>query len=84
MDTTTFQSAQLITLVQVARENQEIGKQLKTILSMNSFNRKSMLNTWIEELNMTKAPTALITALTFLLNDEIAEAAMDIITKTDE
>ena len=76
------QKEEFVTLIQVAGENPEIGKRLKSILSMDSFNRKSTLGTWIEELRLKQAPAALTTALTFLLDDEIAENTFDIINES--
>jgi hypothetical protein len=82
MDPKTSQNAEFITLIQVASENREMGKRLKAILSMDSFNRKSMLNTWIEELRMKQAPASLITSLAFLLDDKIAETAFAVIAES--
>ena len=72
-------SDDFIVLIKVANENPEIKNSLNSILSLDSFNRKSALNTWIEELQLKKAPVQLINGINCLLDDKIAEKVKTLI-----
>ena len=65
-----------ITLVRVAEEDVEVRSQIASILKLESFHRQSLLNSWIEELHLKKAPDELIRALSCLLDDDVAEKTM--------
>ena len=69
-----------ITLIRVAQEDSEIKSQLSSILALDSFNRKSALNTFLEELRFRQAPKELILAMTTLLDEEVAEQVLKILT----
>ena len=68
-----------VTLMRVAREDPEIGRMLNTILGLDRFNRKSLLNTWVEELTMKSAPRDFIEAVGSLVDDDIAARALEVI-----
>ncbi len=68
-----------VTLLQVARDNPEIKNQLVAILSQTGFNRKSILNSYLDELRYKRAPDDLISALSCLLDDNIAKKALEIL-----
>ena len=69
-----------ITLIRVAQEDSEIKSQLSSILALDSFNRKSALNTFLEELRLRQAPKEFILAMATLLDEEVAEQVLKILT----
>ncbi len=68
-----------IRLVQVARDDAEIKNVLLDILKAGSFNRISLLNTYIDKMTLQKAPQDFINALGYLREDDIAKQVLDII-----
>ena len=46
------------------------------VLSQDDFNRQSLLNTWISDLELQSAPMELRRVLTYLLDSEVAAAAL--------
>jgi hypothetical protein len=72
---------QFVTLIQVARENEEIRNQLLVILSQDAFNRASIINSFIEDMRLKNAPKELISAIACLLDNGIAERALEILSK---
>lgn len=65
----------LVSLIAVAREDEKIGEALLAVLRQESFQRQSMLNTWIAQLNLEGAPAAFVGALACLLDDGTADRA---------
>ncbi len=78
-DRSVSDNERFITLMRVAREDHEIGKEIVSILSLDNFNRKSVLNTWISRMQLEKAPADLVNALAVLLDDAVAEKALSMI-----
>jgi hypothetical protein len=70
-----------VALIRVAQEDADTRKQLVTILSQPSFHRKSMLKTLIDRLKQKSAPKEFISIITYLLDDEVADKAREIINK---
>lgn len=68
-----------VALMKVLGEDLRIRNKLKPLLTLDSFNRKSALNTWLEELKLKQAPKKFIVMLSYLLDDDIAEKILDII-----
>jgi hypothetical protein len=68
-----------VRLIQVLKEEPDIRETLKSILTLDTFHRKSALNTWLEELSLKKAPQQFRSALSCLLDDDIAQKALEII-----
>jgi hypothetical protein len=73
------QNEDFLRLVQVVKEEPQIRQILKSILGLDNFNRKSVLNTWLEELKLKQAPKKFRSALSCLLDDDIARKTLDII-----
>lgn len=67
-----------ITLMQVASEKPDVRKRLMTILKLDRFNRQSLLNTWLRDLKLKGAPRDFIEALSFFLDDDVAEKALGV------
>lgn len=74
------QNDSFVTLIRVAQEDAKIRKQLFTILTQNKFNRKSILNSYLEDMRIKQAPQELISAVACLLDDDVAEKALQILT----
>jgi hypothetical protein len=72
-----------VTLMRVAKEDAEIKKQLLTILSQNRFNRASILNSYVEDLQLQKAPKEFISAIACLLDDRISAKALEILNELE-
>ena len=70
-----------IRLIQIAQEDNEIREHLIKILSIDSFNRKSALNTFIEHMLLKKAPKEFIEAVSSLLDEEVAKKTLEILNK---
>jgi len=71
-------------LMMVAREDVDIRLHLMAILNQDAFNRHSLLNTWIRELQLQGAPESFIKALGFLLDDDVATRAIDILEEQEK
>ena len=68
-----------ITLVQVLKEDYKIRSKIEPILSLDKFNRKSALNTWLEQLKFQQAPEKFISLLSCLIDDDIAKKLLSVI-----
>jgi len=68
-----------IALVQVLKEDRKIRSKIEPILSLDQFNRKSALNTWLEQLELQQAPKKFISILSCLLDDDIAKKLLFVI-----
>jgi hypothetical protein len=75
-----------VTLIRVAQENPDIKSLLLKILSFDSFNRESALNTIIEDMQLKSAPREIVSAIAGLLDSEVAEKALKLLNgaKTEE
>lgn len=67
-----------IRLVQLMQDDSSLREKLFALLTLDSFNRKSALNTWLEELKLQSAPTEIISALTCLVDDAIVAKILEI------
>jgi len=65
-----------VRFMQVTREDPELYKRLTFVLSQDDFNRQSLLNTWIADLELQNAPQELRRILTYLLDGEVAGTAL--------
>lgn len=68
-----------IALVQVLKEDHKIRSKIEPILSLDPFNRKSVLNTWVEQLKFQQAPGKFIAMLSCLIDDDIARKVLHVI-----
>jgi hypothetical protein len=69
-----------VRLIQLASEDPKIREQILWILSMDSFNRKSALNTFIHNMKLKGAPGEFVSAIACFLDDEVAEKALSILS----
>jgi len=70
---------QFIKLVQVIRENQEIGLRVRQLLEMNPYKRRIVLNNWLEQLRTQNASDNLINALSCLFDNVIVQKVLSLI-----
>jgi len=68
-----------VSLIQVAREDANIRQQLLSILSQERKKRGSILNSYINDLQLKKAPVEFISAIACLIQDDIADKALEIL-----
>ncbi len=73
----------LVQLIATARDDAEIRKRLIMVLEQDAFQRHSSLNTWIRELQLHEAPEPFVRAIRFLLVEETADAALDLLHQAD-
>ena len=73
------QNDPFVTLIRVAQEDVEIRERLFTILTQNKFNRGSIINSYLEDMRLKQAPREFISAIACLLDDDIAEKALQIL-----
>jgi hypothetical protein len=69
-----------VNLIRVAQEDAGIRTQLLGILSLDEFNRKSALNTWLEDMRLKRAPGQLVSAVNCLLDDDVAKKALEVLS----
>ena len=73
-----------VRIIQVAGEDPEIREQILRILSMDAFNRKSALNTFIGEMRLKGAPRDFVSAIACFLDNGVAEKALAILQNAGE
>lgn len=71
-----------VRLIQAAQDDPKFREKLIAILSLDSFNRKSVLNAFIENMQRDSVTEDLIAAMADLLDDEVAELALKVIEKS--
>ena len=65
-----------LTLLSVAQDSPQIRVQLLSVLRHTPFQRKSLINTWLEDLKLAGAPRELQNALSALLDEDVADRAL--------
>jgi hypothetical protein len=68
-----------IALVEAAREDPDIRRQIEAILRLDPFNRESMVNTCADQMALAGAPRKLVQAFRCLADDEIAMRTRDLL-----
>lgn len=76
-----MQNKPLLDFLRVAQEDQHIHQQLTSILSLESFHRKSALHSLIDEMKIKQAPDEIIFAISGLLEDENALKALTLLNQ---
>jgi hypothetical protein len=66
-------------LIQVMRDDGVINEKVITMLQLDSYQRRSVLNNWLEQLQMQNAPQNLLSALSCLFDDKVAEQVLTLI-----
>ena len=70
-----------VRLIQVAKEDPEIREKLLSILSLDKFNRKSALHSFLEQMRLMQAPEELRSAIASFLDDRVAEKGLELLGK---
>ena len=70
-DESDFESIRI--LLQAIHNDPVINEKVKSILKMDAYPRRLVLNNWLEQLNRNNAPQDLLSALSFLFDDNVAE-----------
>jgi len=69
------------TLIQIMRDDEDINEKVMAVLRLDSYKRRTILNNWLEQLRIQKAPQNLINALSSLFDDKVAEQVLQFINK---
>jgi hypothetical protein len=75
---TVADNVHFVSLVQLMQDDSNLRDKLLPLMALDSFNRKSALNSWLEELKLQRAPTEIISALACLVDDAIAAKILEI------
>jgi hypothetical protein len=76
---TAGENENFVALIQAAMEDSEIKRQILAIVQLDSFNRASLLGTYVSSLQYKGAPAGLIEAFNCLKDDMIAEKTREIL-----
>ena len=68
-------------LIQVMRDDSFINENVITMLKLDSYQRRIVLNNWLEQLRRKNAPENLRKALSCLFDDIVAEKVLTVINK---
>jgi hypothetical protein len=68
-----------IKLIQVMRDDSVINKKVIKMLKLDSYQRRTVLNNWLERLRIENAPDNLLGALSCLFDDKVAEQVLALI-----
>jgi hypothetical protein len=71
----------LIKLIQVIRKDPAINKKVINMLKLDPYQRRFVLNKWLEQLRVRHASQDLLSALPFLFDDKIAAEVLKLIKK---
>jgi ribosomal protein L18E len=66
-------------LIQVMRNDEVINKKVIEMLQRDSFQRRAVLNNWLEKLQRQNAPENLLSSLSCLFDDKVAEQVLTLI-----
>jgi hypothetical protein len=61
------------------QDDEVINKKVITVLQMDSYQRRLVLNNWLEKLRKQNASQKLLTALSCLFDDKVAEQVLTLI-----
>jgi len=70
-------------LVLVIRDDPLINEKVIQLLQLDSFQRRSVLNIWLEQLRVRHASENLLSALSSLFDDTIAEKVLTLINEVE-
>ena len=66
-------------LIQIMRNDEVINKKVTTVFQMDSYQRRLVLNIWLQQLRKQNASQKLLTALSSLFDDKVVEQVMTLI-----
>ena len=68
-----------VTLIQLARQDPQVGGTLRTILAQPALQRKALVKALVDDMSRRSAPADFVQAIAALLDDEVARKAAQII-----
>ena len=71
----------IIKLINVIQNDSIINNRVKKMLELDSFNRRTVLNRWLEQLQRKSASENLREALSCLFDDKVAKKVLALINK---
>jgi hypothetical protein len=72
-----------ITLLRSACSDDEVYARLERLLSLPDEKRRALVQKWVEDLVVQRAPTDFIRAIACLLDDQVAEKAYEVIYRCE-
>jgi hypothetical protein len=73
------EAEQFSRLIQLIRNDQELNKRVMHLLKLDSYQRRLVLNRWLEELRRISAPDSLRHALSHLFDDRVSDKVLTLI-----
>jgi hypothetical protein len=70
-------------LIQVMRKDPVINAEVMKILKLDPYQRRFVLNNWLEQLRLRNASENLLSALSCLFDDKIAEKVLTLINEVE-
>ena len=70
-------------LIQVMRKDPVINAEVMKILKLDPYQRRFVLNNWLEQLRLRNASENLLSALSCLFDDNIAEKVLTLINEVE-
>lgn len=77
-------SEEISFLVQTALEDPVIKQRILELLQLNLFERRSVLNIWLEQLRLRDASEELLYVFSCLFDDTIAQKTLSLIKKSKQ
>jgi hypothetical protein len=74
-------SDQFSHLIQVIKDDDEINNRVVQLLKLDSYQRRNVLNRWLEQLRRDNASEKLTQALSYLFDNDIAKKVSIIINR---
>jgi hypothetical protein len=71
-------------LIQVMQIDPIVRERVLHMLKLDSYNRRMLLNNWLEQLRTHKASEHLLSALVCLFDDKITARILDLIDENEE
>jgi hypothetical protein len=71
--TSVGENEMFVTLVRAAQEDKRFGRQIAGLVSLPSFQRRSLLGSMVEQMTLRGADAGLIAACAALRSDHVAE-----------
>ena len=78
-DNTVGDNETFVTLIQLAREDPQVGQTLRSILAQPPLQRKALVKALVDDMSRQSAPADFVQAIAALLDDEVARKAAEII-----
>ena len=76
------QSDSFIQLIKIMRDDPEINKRVIRLLNSESYQRRNVLNNWLEQLRLQAASEKLLVALSSLFDEAIAKKTLSMINRS--